>query len=354
MDYIYKRVIVTGGAGFIGGNLIRKLLLDSEIKVLNIDKLSYASDLSSINSIKYHPKRYKHIILDLKNKLKIESIVNDFRPDLIIHLAAESHVDRSLEDPSIFIESNIIGTFNLVQSSYIYWKGLSPIKKNIFKFIHVSTDEVFGSLGEKGYFSEGSKYFPSSPYSASKASSDHIVNAWYQSYDFPAIVSNCSNNYGPYQFPEKLIPHTILNCLKSSPIPLYGQGNNIRDWLFVEDHINALILISQKGKIGENYCIGGNSERTNLQVVNEICIILDNLLNEEFSFAKLIKFVKDRPGHDKRYAINSAKIKNELGWEPKYKFKDGIEKTVKWYVTNQKWLNEIIKRSNYKGKRLGL
>ncbi len=347
------KVIVTGGAGFIGGTLIRKLLQEKNWHVYNIDKMGYASDLSWIKDSKNYKLRHSFLKIDLRNKEILENLVKDISPNLIIHLAAESHVDRSIDNPLKFIESNIIGTFNLLEASRSYWEELSDIKKKIFRFIHVSTDEVFGSLGSEGKFEENTKYDPRSPYSSSKASSDHLVQSWHYTYGLPTIISNCSNNFGPYQFPEKLIPLSILKGIKGEEIPLYGNGLNIRDWLYVEDHVEALLLIAEKGEIGKSYCIGGFGEKTNKEVQLQICNILDEVDPKEFPHESLIKNVKDRPGHDRRYAINSNFIQKQLGWTPKITFEDGLKKTIYWYLNNLKWSQSIMKKAGYSGNRIG-
>ena len=347
------KVIVTGGAGFIGGALIRKLLKDTNWFVYNIDKMGYASDLSWVNDSNDYELRHIFVKIDLKNKEILEDLVKDISPNLIIHLAAESHVDRSIDNPLNFIESNIIGTFNLLEATRSYWRELSDIKKRLFRFLHVSTDEVFGSLGLNGKFDENSKYAPRSPYSSSKASSDHLVKSWHYTYGLPTIISNCSNNFGPYQFPEKLIPLSILKAIKGEKIPLYGNGLNIRDWLYVEDHVEALLLIAEKGEIGQSYCIGGYGEKTNKEVQIKICNILDEIHPKQFPHEALIKNVTDRPGHDKRYAINSNLIQKKLGWTPKMTFEDGLKKTIYWYLNNLKWSESIMKKSGYSGYRIG-
>ena len=350
----YKNIIVTGGAGFIGSALIRKLLKETKANLTNIDKMNYASDLSRIHTKDISNSRHSLLNVDLKDSLKINKIIEKTNPDLIIHLAAESHVDRSLIEPSKFVESNIVGTFNLLQATRKYLKKIGESRKKSFRFLHVSTDEVYGSLGENGYFNEKSKYNPTSPYSSSKASSDLLVNSWFHSFGVPTLISNCSNNYGPYQYPEKLIPLTILKCINNLNIPIYGNGKNIRDWLHVDDHVDALLLIAQRGIPGQSYCVGGDSEKSNNEVVNLICKILDKHIKKDYSFSKLINYVEDRPGHDKRYAIDSTKLKHELGWCPKYKFENGLETTVKWYLNNIKWCNDILRKSNYNLNRLGL
>ncbi len=347
------KVIVTGGAGFIGGTLIRKLLIEKDWVVYNFDQMGYASDLSWIKNLDDYKSRHIFMKIDLRNKEILENLVIDIKPNLIIHLAAESHVDRSIDNPLSFIESNIIGTFNLLEASRLYWDKISNFKKKLFRFIHISTDEVFGSLGLDGKFDENTKYAPRSPYSSSKASSDHLVQSWYHTYGLPTIVSNCSNNFGPYQFPEKLIPLSILKGIKGEKIPLYGNGLNIRDWLYVEDHVEALLLIADKGQVGKSYCIGGFGERTNKEVQLKICNILDEINPREFPHATLIENVEDRPGHDKRYAINSNLIQKELGWNPKITFEEGLKKTIHWYLDNLKWSIEIMQKSGYSGYRIG-
>ncbi len=347
------RILITGGAGFIGGCLIRRLLDESNAKVFNLDKISYASDLSIIQE---SPNNLRHFLIkvNLNDFEKTSLAIKESDPDLIFHLAAESHVDRSIENAEPFLQSNIIGTFNLLESARIHWESLSPSRKARFRFLHVSTDEVFGSLGPKGKFSENTPYDPRSPYSATKAGSDHLCNAWLHTFNLPIIRTNCSNNYGPYQFPEKLIPIIIFKALNQSTIPIYGDGTNIRDWLFVEDHIDALILAMKKGKIGANYCIGGSNEKTNLEIAEFICNFLDQKYPFNSPYSKLIKFVKDRPGHDKRYAIDSSLIMIELGWKAKNSFEEGLKKTIEWYLKNISWYESTQMRSGYKGERIGL
>ena len=337
-------VLITGGAGFIGSTLIRRLLNSTSLKIYNLDKLSYCSDLTSINELIStkgcsYKDRYQLLKVDLANKKATFNAVKISNPDLVIHLAAESHVDRSIETPSKFIESNIQGTFNILEAAKEHWINLDNDRKNVFRFNHISTDEVYGSIDSPNRFSEITPYSPRSPYSASKAASDHLVNAWHHTYNLPIVITNCSNNFGPWQFPEKLIPVVINSALSGRKIPLYGNGENIRDWLFVEDHIDAILLAILKGEIGESYCIGGFGEKKNKDVVTSICTILDKILPKVNSYSSLIKFVKDRPGHDQRYSINSSKIRNDLGWKPKYTFEEALEITVRWYINNQYWSN---------------
>lgn len=352
LNYNGSRILVSGGAGFIGSALIRHTIENYNVKVLNLDKLNYAANLSSLYSVE-NSEGYKFIKADLCDYDAIASIINDFEPNYIFHLAAESHVDRSINSPREFINSNIVGTFNFLEAAKNYWEKLDYLKKSNFRFIHVSTDEVYGTLGETGLFSEDTAYSPNSPYSASKAASDHLAKAWYHTYKFPIIVSNCSNNYGPYHFPEKLIPLNIINALEGKPINIYGNGLNIRDWLYVEDHVKALLLICKAGIIGETYNVGGNEERTNLEVINQICNILDRKIPKNAPHAKLIKFVQDRPGHDKRYAIDATKLKNNLGWNANESFETGLEKTIDWFIENQDWWKPI-RSSRYNGDRIGL
>ena len=354
-----NNILITGGGGFIGGALIRNLLEKSECNIFNLDKLSYSSDLTSINitlnKIKHKVStRYKFLKVDLSKEEEVNKTLKEIDPDLILHLAAESHVDRSIDNPFQFISSNILGTYYLLQSSLNHYEKLSNIRKDKFRFIHISTDEVFGSLNEEGFFSENTKYDPRSPYSASKASSDHLVNAWHHTYGLPSIITNCTNNYGPWQFPEKLIPLVITRAMKEEEIPIFGTGKNIRDWLFVEDHINAILLAAERGIIGKSYCIGANNEKTNIEIVEMICEILDKQLPREKSHKHLIKFVKNRPGHDYRYAMNSTLIKKDLGWEPIHKFEYTLKETILWYLKNQSWCKSTLEKSNYSCERIGI
>jgi len=350
------KVVITGGAGFIGSNLIRHMILSKKYSIINIDKLTYAGNLSSLKDIEGSPS-YKFINEDIANIDKIKELILDEKPDSIMNLAAESHVDRSIDDPSSFLKTNIMGTYSLLESSREFIKDLSESKRRDFCFHHVSTDEVFGSLGKFNKFDENSNYSPNSPYSATKASSDHLVRAWGETFDIPYLITNCSNNYGPYQHPEKLIPKTILCALNRNPINIYGSGNNIRDWLYVEDHVEALLEVLNNPKKGETFCIGGNNELKNIDVALKICSILDEISPCEDSNIKsykdLIVLVQDRPGHDKRYAIDSTKITKDLNWIPKEDFNSGIKKTVEWYLENQKWCNNLSSISSSKD-RIGL
>lgn len=349
-------ILLTGGAGFIGSAVVRLIIEHTDHSVLNIDKLTYAGNLESLGSSS-DSDRYNFAQLDICNSSDVSAAFNSFQPDIVMHLAAESHVDRSIDGPADFIESNIIGTFTLLQAARAYWNELQEDRKSTFRFHHISTDEVYGSLGETGLFHEDSRYEPNSPYSASKASSDHLVRAWHATFDLPVVVTNCSNNYGPYHFPEKLIPLAILNALDGKPLPVYGDGQQIRDWLYVEDHARALLLVATKGVVGETYNIGGHNEQKNIDVVNEICAALERLApnkpNGVSRYSDLITFVADRPGHDVRYAIDASKIERELGWTPLETFTTGLEKTVQWYLDNEAWWSRV-QDGSYQGQRLGL
>ena len=345
-----SRVLVTGGAGFIGGALVRRLLVESSAMVFNLDKLSYASDLTSIGS---NP-RHQLLQVDLVDPEATMAAIKRADPDLVFHLAAESHVDRSISGPGAFIESNISGTFNLLQAVRAHWEQLPKERQEHFRFHHISTDEVFGSLGPTGCFSETTPYDPRSPYSASKAASDHLVSAWHHTYGLPVVLTNCSNNYGPWQFPEKLIPVVILKAVAGEPIPLYGDGANVRDWLYVEDHVEALLLAATSGRLGESYCVGGHGERSNKQVVQTICSLLDELRPQGAPHAGLITPVADRPGHDRRYAIDPTRISSELGWRPAHAFEQSLATTVNWYLDNLAWCEKVREQAGYRGNRLGI
>ena len=340
-----QKILITGGAGFIGGALIARLLEKTQAIVINIDKLGYASDLDRINQIiknyRIPINRYKFICADLLDKDKIADLVSEISPDIIVHLAAESHVDRSIISPINFLESNVIGTFNLLEATRFYFQKLSRSNKSSFRFLHVSTDEVYGSLGPEGLFNEESAYNPRSPYASSKAASDHFVQAFFHTYDLPILITNCSNNYGPWQFPEKLIPVIISRAISQQDIPIYGDGLNIRDWIYVDDHIEALLLVLKKGILGNSYCIGANEEHQNIEIAQMICDLLDQIQPCEISYSSLIRSVKDRAGHDKRYAIDSTKIRKNLGWFPENNFSVALKKTVNWYLSNQDWCKKL-------------
>lgn len=348
-----KRFLVTGGAGFIGSTTVRYLVREFGYDVCVLDKLTYAGNLDNLASVAQSP-HFRFARIDICDIRAMRDLIEDFQPDVVMHLAAETHVDRSIDGPANFIETNIVGTFHLLEAARDYWRSLSERKKQDFRFHHVSTDEVFGALGAEGFFRETTSYQPNSPYSASKASADHLVRAWHHTYGLPVVISNCSNNYGPYHFPEKLIPLLILNALDGKPLPIYGTGDNIRDWLYVEDHARALALIAERGTVGESYNVGGWSERTNLQVATAICQLVDEYLPDGQIGAreKLIRFVADRPGHDKRYAIDATKIKSELGFVPQESFETGLAKTVRWFIDNQAWWQRI-RTGVYRGERLG-
>ena len=348
-------ILITGGAGFIGSALIRYLIKNTDHQILNIDKLTYAGNLESLVEVESNPN-YAFQKIDICDAAAIEQSFSEFQPDLIMHLAAESHVDRSIDGPAEFINTNIVGTYTLLEASRKYWQSLSQHKKSQFKFHHISTDEVYGDLeGTTDLFTESTPYAPSSPYSASKASSDHLVRAWYRTYGLPIVITNCSNNYGPYHFPEKLIPLVILNALDGKALPIYGKGNQIRDWLYVEDHAKALYKVVTEGTIGETYNIGGHNEKQNIEVVEIICHILDELKPQSNNqpYEELITFVEDRPGHDLRYAIDASKIKNDLGWTPEESFESGIRKTVEWYLNNLDWCRRV-QDGSYQRERLGV
>ncbi|TBM20704.1 dTDP-glucose 4,6-dehydratase [Hafnia paralvei] len=352
-----KRILVTGGAGFIGSAVVRHIIADTNNSVVVVDKLTYAGNLESLTPVS-DSDRYAFEQVDICNRTELDRVFAQYQPDYVMHLAAESHVDRSIDGPAAFIETNIVGTYTILEAARQYWNGLDEQRKSAFRFHHISTDEVYGDLhGTDDFFTETTPYAPSSPYSASKASSDHLVRAWLRTYGFPTIVTNCSNNYGPYHFPEKLIPLIILNALAGKPLPVYGNGAQIRDWLYVEDHARALYLVVTEGVIGETYNIGGHNERKNIDVVKTVCTLLEELVPSKPAgvehYADLITYVTDRPGHDMRYAIDAAKIERELGWRPQETFESGIRKTVEWYLANESWWKRV-QDGSYAGERLGL
>jgi dTDP-glucose 4,6-dehydratase len=349
-----KTIIVTGGAGFIGSNFVRHILENEIVRVVNLDKLTYAGNLDSLTAVM---RSQNHVFVQgsINDRVLVTQLLNQYEPEAIVHLAAESHVDRSIDSPGEFIQTNIVGTFELLEATRGYWSRLDPEAQQRFRLLYVSTDEVYGSLGAEGYFTEETPFAPNSPYSASKAAADHLVRAYYHTYGLPVLTTNCSNNYGPYQFPEKLIPHMILNALAGNPLPVYGDGQNIRDWLYVLDHCRALLTVLDKGTPGQVYNVGGNCENTNLQVVQTICDLLDELSprKDGKSYRQQITFVKDRPGHDRRYAIDAAKLQRQLGWSPRETFATGIRKTVQWYLGNRDWCRHIDD-GTYRGQRLGI
>lgn len=353
------KILVTGGAGFIGSAVVRHIIQHTQDSVINVDVLTYAGNLESLAQISNNP-RYAFAQVDICNRAELDLVFAQHQPDAVMHLAAESHVDRSIDGPAEFIQTNIVGTYTLLEAARHYWQQLDETRKNSFRFHHISTDEVYGDLphpsddprATKTLFTETTAYEPSSPYSASKASSDHLVRAWLRTYGLPTLVTNCSNNYGPYHFPEKLIPLVILNALEGKPLPIYGKGDQIRDWLYVEDHARALYQVITTGEVGDTYNIGGHNEKTNLEVVQTICAILDELVPLTTSYAELITHVTDRPGHDRRYAIDASKIERELGWTPQESFESGIRKTVQWYLANQHWCQRV-QDGSYQRERLG-
>jgi len=347
------RILVTGGAGFIGSAVIRHIINNTEHSVINVDALTYAGNLESLKEVEDN-NRYTFVQANVSNIVTMQVIFDRYKPESIIHLAAESHVDRSIDNSIAFINTNILGTYTLLECARKYYNNADEDIKDKFKFLHVSTDEVYGSLGDEGLFTEETPYDPRSPYSASKASSDHLVMAWYHTYGLPTVITNCSNNYGPYQFPEKLIPLVLLNAMEEKELPIYGKGDNIRDWLYVEDHAYALLLALKKGKPGEKYNIGGMNERTNLKIVKTICKCLDEIKPRKNGkkYEELIVFVKDRPAHDRRYAIDATKIRTQLGWKPNFSFNRGLNETIKWYINNEWWWKPI-RETNYNGQRLG-
>lgn len=351
------KLLITGGAGFIGSATIRHIINNTQNSVVNVDKLTYAGNLQSLEEIAHSP-RYVFECVDICNREELERVFTQHQPDVVMHLAAESHVDRSIDGSEVFIETNIIGTYRLLEVARTYWQGLSQARKLGFRFHHVSTDEVYGDITEsEGLFTEQTAYAPSSPYSASKAASDHLVRAWYRTYGLPILITNCSNNYGPFHFPEKLIPLMILNALEAKPLPVYGRGQQVRDWLYVEDHARALCKVVEEGEVGETYNIGGHNEKRNIDVVLAICGLLDEMVEEKPSgvvaFADLITYVEDRPGHDMRYAIDASKIQHQLGWTPRETFSTGLRKTVSWYLDNTDWCSRIQDKS-YQRARMGV
>ncbi|WP_020401566.1 dTDP-glucose 4,6-dehydratase [Gracilimonas tropica] len=345
------KILVTGGAGFIGSSLVRMIINETDHEVLNVDKLTYAGHLESLEAV-VNSARYQFEQVDICDAEEINRIYNEFKPDVIMHLAAESHVDRSIDGSAEFIKTNVNGTHILLEEAKQYWQELEGERRKNFRFLHVSTDEVYGELGETGFFIEETPYDPRSPYSSSKASSDHLVRAWHHTYGLPTMITNCSNNYGPYQFPEKLIPVVILKALQGKDIPVYGTGENVRDWLYVDDHARALLKVVEKGKPGETYNIGGHNEKQNIEVVHSICDTLNQLVPKGVDYRDQISFVTDRPGHDFRYAIDASKIKKELSWTPEETFETGIKRTIQWYLDNIEWC-EAVTENNYDLKRLG-
>jgi dTDP-glucose 4,6-dehydratase len=348
------KLLITGGAGFIGSAVVRHVIRDTDWSVANVDKLTYAGNLESLAEAGTS-NRHRHYKVDIRDRAALKEIFREVQPDAVLHLAAESHVDRSIDGPSPFIETNVGGTYVLLDTALDYWRGLGGATRARFRFQHISTDEVFGSLGPTGRFTEITPYQPNSPYSASKAASDHLVRAWHHTYGLPTLTTNCSNNYGPYHFPEKLIPLCIIRALRGERLPVYGKGENVRDWLHVEDHAEALTLVLQQGRPGETYNVGGDSERRNIDVVRAICVLLDEMLPNSLHrpHEKLIEFVVDRPGHDARYAIDASKIRSELGWRPRHSFEQGLRDTVRWYLDNRGWWERVLSGA-YRGERLGL
>lgn len=348
------KVLITGGAGFIGSAVIRHIIRNTDSAVVNLDKLTYAGNLESLDAVGSDP-RYRFEQVDICDRVELDRVFRTHRPDAVMHLAAESHVDRSIDGPATFIETNIVGTYNMLEAARSYWAGLIDAKRDQFRFHHISTDEVYGDLEDPTeLFKETTPYAPSSPYSASKASSDHLVRAWGRTYGLPTLITNCSNNYGPYQFPEKLIPLMILNALEGKPLPVYGKGNQVRDWLHVEDHARALWLVLNAGRPGETYNIGGHNEKRNIEVVRGLCELLDELAPSSFSpYASLVEFVSDRPGHDQRYAIDAGVIERKLGWKPDETFESGLRKTVQWYLDNLEWCRRV-QDGSYQRERLGI
>ena len=346
-------LLVTGGAGFIGSALVRKLIAETDATVVTVDKLTYAGNLDSLGPV-LGSDRHRFERVDIVDGAELRRVFEEHRPAAVIHLAAESHVDRSIDGPADFVRTNVLGTFTLLEEARRHWQRLPAAERDRFRFLHVSTDEVFGSLGEDGFFTEATPYQPNSPYSASKAGSDHLVRAWHHTYGLPVVTTNCSNNYGPYQFPEKLVPLMILNALDGKPLPVYGRGENVRDWLFVDDHADALLVALRAGVPGETYCVGGHNEQKNLDVVRAICAAVDELAPDPAGpRERLVTYVQDRPGHDLRYAIDASKIERELGWRPRRSFESGLRETVRWYLEHRTWW-ERVRSGAYRGERLGL
>ena len=348
------KLLVTGGAGFIGSAVVRHVIRDTDWSVANVDKLTYAGNLESLAEARTS-NRHRHFKVDICDRPAIDAVFGEVRPDAVLHLAAESHVDRSIEGAAPFIETNVGGSYTLLEAALAYWRTLDSEARQRFRFQHISTDEVFGSLGATGRFTETTPYAPNSPYAASKAASDHLVRAWHHTHGLPTLATNCSNNYGPYHFPEKLIPLTIIRALRGQSLPVYGKGENVRDWLHVEDHAEALTLVLRKGRPGETYNVGGDNERTNIDVVRTICQLLDEMVPDSphRPHERLIEFVTDRPGHDARYAIDAVKIRTELGWQPRHGFEDGLRQTVRWYLDHKGWWGRVMSGA-YRGERLGL
>lgn len=348
------KILVTGGAGFIGSAVVRRLIRTTDWHVVNVDKLTYAGNLDSLAEVLENP-HHTFCRIDICDRVAVDGVLARHRPDAILHLAAESHVDRSIDGAAPFIQTNIVGTWTLLEAALSYWRGLGEAARSRFRFQHISTDEVFGSLGASGLFSEDTPYRPNSPYSASKAASDHLVRAWHHTYGLPTLATNCSNNYGPYHFPEKLVPLIIIRALRGEALPVYGKGENVRDWLHVDDHAEALLTVLERGTVGETYNVGGHGERRNIEVVRAICALLDEFEPDPSgrSRERLIAFVSDRPGHDLRYAIDPAKIEREIGWKPRHSFEAGLRDTVRWYLDNRRWWERVMS-GDYRGERLGL
>ena len=349
-----RKILVTGGAGFIGSALVRHLIANSAYDVLTVDALTYAGNLSSLAPVMASP-RHRFVKADICDTAQMEQLLAEYQPDIVTHLAAESHVDRSIDGPAAFIQTNLVGTFSMLSAALSYWRELESGAQAGFRFHHISTDEVFGALGDEGYFTEATAYDPRSPYSASKAGSDHLVRAWHHTYGLPVLITNCSNNYGPYHFPEKLIPLMVIKCLAGESLPVYGKGENVRDWLYVDDHVRALQAVFERGRVGESYMVGGRSEQTNLAVVHMICDTLDTIRRrgDGKSYREQISYVADRPGHDFRYAIDATRLEQELGWIPEESFASGMDKTIRWYLGNENWWR-AIQSGDYQGERLGL